>query len=273
MPTGSSRRDPRIWARRLTACRFTSSRAPRAMPSDTAASGGARTTNSGRRQSGPSGHGWSANEQVCLRSTSMSVTDVSLTRRGPQASDVPGGVDRHLGSRHEHQAGCGLARKAGGQTDPGRLLAVAGERPAPGETNGAVRRVGRLRRRGEHRRVRPVGVGEHLGRAVRRKVPGEVARPEPDRRRPGGAAVRGGELLDDLDRAPGRYGAAAQLGWQQEPVDAGGGQRGDHLGVEVAGLVGRRRSVGDQGDDVAAELDVEGERGRHGCAFRLLRFT
>ena len=136
------------------------------MPSDTAASGGARTTNSGRRQSGPSGHGWSANEQVCLRSTTMSVTDVSLTRRGPQASDVPGGVDRHLGSRQEHQAGCGLARKAGGQTDPGRLLAVAGERPAPGETNGAVRRVGRLRRRGEHR-PRSTGRGRRTPRPRR----------------------------------------------------------------------------------------------------------
>jgi hypothetical protein len=101
-----------------------------------------------------------------------------------------------------------------------------------------------------------------------------VVRAEPDGRGPCCAAVRGRELLDHLHRASGRHGEAGEFGRQQEPVDAGGRQGGDHLEVEVAGLVSRGRPGGDQGEDVGGELDVDGERGGgHCCPFLLLRFT
>ena len=267
MPRWSSSREPRIWARRLIACRFTSSRAPRATPSDTAASVGARTTNSGRRHSGPSGQGRSANEQVCRRWTSTSVTDVSLlaVARRPATSQVGWIVTSDLGTNTRRGAGSPGKRAARPSQAACSQLLVNGQRPvrrtvpSPATVTSA--------QRGEHRRVRLVGVGEHLGGAVGREVPGEVVGAEPDGRRPRRAAVGGGELLDDLDRASGRHGEAAQLDRQQEPVDARGRQRGDHLGVEVAGVVRRRRPGGDQGEDVGGELDVGGEGGGHGCAF------
>src|SRR5262249_28214321 len=106
-----------------------------------------------------------------------------------------------------------------------------------------------------------------------REVSGEDARAEADRRGPSRAAVDGSQLLNNLDRALGRHRETAELDWQQQPVDTTGSQRRDDLRVEGAGGIGRPGPVGDQGEHVAGELDVDSERGGHRLAFLLVRFT
>ena len=182
---------------------------------------------------------------------------------GPQPGNVPRRVDRHRVSRGEHQPRRGLVGERGGQTEPGRLLAIACERPPSRESQRAVVRRSHRGHRREHRSVRLVRIGEHLRGAVAVDVAGEQVGGEPDRGCPRGAAVRHGDALDDLHAASGGRRQPAELHWEQQPVHPGRPQCRHHLGIEVAGQVRRRCPVGDEVNDLGTHLDFVHERRAH----------
>ena len=207
---------------------------------------------------------WMVGERARVTSIDREVGERCVVAGGgPEPGNVPGRLDRHGVSRCEHQPRRGLVGKRGRKTEPRRLLAVARERPPSREPQRAVGRRRHRGHRGEHRCVRLVRIGEHLRRADAVDVAGEQVGAEPDRRRPGGAAVRHRDPLDDLHTPPGGRRQAAQLHRQEQPIDPRRTQRRHHLGIEVARHVRRSCPVGDEVHDLSGHLDFVHEHCAH----------
>lgn len=182
-------------------------------------------------------------------------------------------MDRHVRPMYEDQSRRDLIGEPGAEPDPRRLLAVAGEGPSACQSQVAVAVLGHLAQGGEHGRVRLVGIGEHVGGAIRGEVASEEVRPETDGCSPCGTAIDCSDLLDHLNGSARRRCEPSQFDWQQEPVDATGRQRRHDCRVEVARLVRGDCPLGDERQNVAAESGEGCQRGRHRRAFLSVRRT